>query len=233
MICKNLNTFLGIIVIFSKTIFGINYFEIERNNKPCSFFDTINITDGIKFSNGSINHNGITYTTNQYKYFNYYYPQLDEKKSSIPHIRGCFCHYRKCIRSCCPKGYILDNKCIISPEQQKIQNIYVNLELENNKSVNVNLSNSSKYGVTYIRTCSGYLLEPEKNDYDQWYLVDFKTQIKMLSDFNDSIFNNKEFCLAFNLNLSIIAMACQYNMKSSRWIEIILPYCMFIMFIVF
>lgn len=226
-----LKIILGFVVILlSNIISGIDYLEIEKTNKPCSFFDTINITDGIKYSNGSISYNGITYKSNQYKTFNYIYLQHDIRKSSIPHIRGCFCYHRICIKSCCPKGYILNNGCISSTDPQKMQKFHVNLKLKNNKTKIVNLYNNSKYGVTYIKPCYGYLLEPEKNAYDQWYLVAFKTHIKMLVDDDNLMFDNSKFCLALNENFSVVAAACAFKLgvgSSNKLIEFILPYCMF------
>lgn len=68
---------------------------------PCHFLDSINITAGVRQTNGSILYDGILFANGQYSSINY---TLEYGQKHIPadsHIRGCLCtHNRTCLRFC-------------------------------------------------------------------------------------------------------------------------------------
>lgn len=213
-----------------------DYFEIEKLYRPCSFFDTVNITDGIKLNNGSIFHDGITYAKDQYKYFNYIYSRPNIKNSTSPHIRGCFCHYRICVRSCCAKGYLLNNTCIPSSDPQKIQEFRVNLHFKNHKIKSIDLLQDNKYGLIYKKACNGYLLEPDLEPDDVWSLVAFNMQIKLIFGGNENlVLDDSKFCIGYDTRYAVVAAVCLYATSGNedifaigageKLIRYILPYC--------
>lgn len=77
---------------------------------PCHFHDSINITDGTLQSNNSLTFNGIDFPENQYAEVNYILENEDDYVEVQPHIRGCLCNRKPCIRLCCPFGSITQNK---------------------------------------------------------------------------------------------------------------------------
>lgn len=78
---------------------------------PCRYLDSVNITDGIRYSNGSIVSNGVTFHEHQYAEVNFIVENADEKVTVDPHIRGCLCSIKSCARLCCPYGsYMMFSK---------------------------------------------------------------------------------------------------------------------------
>lgn len=81
--------------------------ETSRGRElPCHFLDSINITDGAMQSDKSIIFGGTTFNEDQYSLVDY---KLDNGTQPIPiepHLRGCLCNIKPCIRLCCPYGSI-------------------------------------------------------------------------------------------------------------------------------
>lgn len=148
----------------------VNYYKDEENTMPCNHFNTINITDGIKNSDYSITHRGITYSPNHYRKFDYIYKNQKTKILVENHTRGCICFYRKCIRSCCLPHQHYDAGCTdsdLSIENSLAFNVPV--MVNGNKLVR-NLLNDSVYDVTYPKHCNAFLMSPELEADDEWYI---------------------------------------------------------------
>ena len=90
---------------------------------------------------------------------------MQVKNSVDPHMRGCICKLKPCIRFCCPKNskdcYPSNNKLIVTNENEEV----VIIDISENK-----------YGILTGRPCEKiYHLEPEDYDEDRWnfYNVSF------------------------------------------------------------
>ena len=138
----------------------------------CKFIDTVNITDGYKDSNQNFVHNGDVYPLGIYQEFDYIENSFNKTKTSVnPHIRGCICKLKPCIRFCCHKN----SKDCIPSNKMTISN-------ENEESEVINLS-ENKYGILIGRSCEkSYHLEPEDYDDDRWNFL------------NVSLYCNREVC---------------------------------------
>lgn len=78
---------------------------------PCDFRDSINITDGKRGSNDTIEFNKLLFYREQYAEINYKFnikTQLTE--STAPYLRGCPCKIKPCIRLCCPFGTVYNKR---------------------------------------------------------------------------------------------------------------------------
>lgn len=93
---------------------GMNFAECTK--LPCYFFDSINITSGMRQSNGSILFDGIDFPRHQYTVLNYIVDD-GERIATKPYIRGCLCNIKPCFRLCCSNQLIegstniLDDNC--------------------------------------------------------------------------------------------------------------------------
>lgn len=76
----------------------------ESTHLPCKFLDSLNITDGIKGNNETIRFDGITFDRSEYATFDYVLVNGTHKRPVQPHIRGCVCKIKPCIRLRCPPG---------------------------------------------------------------------------------------------------------------------------------
>lgn len=84
----------------------------------CDLLHSINITDGIKYPNGSIFHDGNEYTQEDYGFVDEITVMDHSRKSVDKHLRGCICHSKfsmNCLPLCCPPGFAkkdnFDSKC--------------------------------------------------------------------------------------------------------------------------
>lgn len=72
---------------------------------PCDFRDSINITDGKRGPNDTIEFNKLLFHREHYAQINY---KINNKtlliESTAPYLRGCPCKIKPCIRLCCPFG---------------------------------------------------------------------------------------------------------------------------------
>lgn len=94
---------------------------------PCHFYDSINITNGVRHSNNSITFNGIEYPPDQYSEMTYDLINNIESIKVHTYIRGCLCAVRSCIRLCCPFGSFVDEmmengiKCRTNDTAKKVK----------------------------------------------------------------------------------------------------------------
>ena len=127
---------------------------------PCDFIDTRNISSGIFRQDGSYFHNGVTYPKNLITTFDYVLDHFDGKVDVQPHVRGCICKVRPCIRICCRDGLNIESDCV------KTGKLSVPAR---NGSEEIDLR-SDQFAVIEGWPCKNmYTLEPAENDYDKWF----------------------------------------------------------------
>lgn len=128
----------------------------------CDLSESINITDGEYNKNGQFIHKGLTYEPDMFAEFDFIIVNHSERAQVEPHIRGCVCLLKKCVRVCrfCTDDEDADEKCV------KTETLTVptgeNIEME------VSLQDNS-YAVLTGRTCPNMIfLDPEDDDEDKW-----------------------------------------------------------------
>lgn len=173
-------------------------FILSVKCEPCSYFESINITNGIKQSDGKIEFNGITYSKEFYGDFNYTFINRTHKISVKSHKRGCICLLKKCVQMCCPEGQSYfssqqsSDPCRDDPFQEK----YTDAD---NKLL-------GKYGRVYLKPCTnGYFLEPETSSIDEWHLTDdgqVYLNITGKKIRKPDIIGKTDYCLARNFKLN-------------------------------
>lgn len=171
--------------------------SVKCDNKPCSFFESVNITNGIKHSDGKIEFNGIIYSKEFYGDFNYKFINRSHKISVKSHKRGCICLLTNCVQMCCPEGQSYfsqqsSDPCHDDPYQEK----YIESD---NKLL-------GKYGKVYLKPCThGYFLDPEASTFDEWHLTEdgqVYVNITGKKKRRPDIIGKTDYCLTRKLNLS-------------------------------
>lgn len=104
----------------------------------CNFADTVNITAGHRFENGSYEFENVIYDEGFYKSYDFIINKNREKVTVQKHIRGCFCAIKSCIRIC--NNY--DNHDYIK--------VYNEAEIEEK----IYLKNNTDYHVMTQRPCT-------------------------------------------------------------------------------
>jgi G protein-coupled receptor Mth (Methuselah protein) len=131
----------------------------ESIELSCDFIDTINITAGSLDQNHNYLHNGIVYTRDLYATFDFIFDHHNGKLSAPPHIRGCICNLKPCIRVCCHDRIDTNSSCVktselIVPTSTRFEKI--DLRSEN-------------FAVIEGWPCKTmYTLEPAEFEYDKW-----------------------------------------------------------------
>jgi len=112
----------------------------------CKFIDTVNITGGYKDINQNFIHKSDVYPLGTYEEFDYIEDHANKKTKVNPHIRGCICKLKPCIRLCCQGDKnIFDSNCFESKSFTVLN--------ENNKDEIIDLD-ENKYGVLVGRSCN-------------------------------------------------------------------------------
>lgn len=141
--------------IYMKTCYSL-YFDGQL---PCDFRDSVNITGGIRHPNKSISFDNTVFSFSEYATVHYVL-NGKERVQTEPHIRGCPCKIRKCIRLCCPYGSFVkstaEDYSIECSENEAAKNFEVQMLDTNNVNTIVNLDHYFGY-VNII--CSQYYME--------------------------------------------------------------------------
>lgn len=127
----------------------ITIFSANCSNLPCHFYDSINITNGIRQQNNRIKFDGVEFPSNQYATVDY--TEDDGMKNvTEPHLRGCFCNIKKpCHRLCCSNQQIagndgarknLENKC-----NEELNQLEEEVFEESSRLINLLLGNYTIY----------------------------------------------------------------------------------------
>ena len=111
---------------------------------PCEFIETANITGGYKDVNQSFIYKSEIYPIGTYQEFDYVEDLHQIKKTVDPHIRGCICKLKPCIRLCC-QGH--DENILNCFESKTFMIIN---EDEEEEIIN---KSGDKYGVIVGRSC--------------------------------------------------------------------------------
>lgn len=137
--------------------------HIVQMQGPCNFMDTVNITSGHEDQNGNFHYKGSIFKKGMFATYNYIVENLTEVVKVEPHIRGCVCDIKPCIRVCCLADQSNSSACI------KTETIKVATSDDEEEEIDL-LGN--RYGVLIGQPCLGmYKLEPEDYVYDRWVFV--------------------------------------------------------------
>ena len=95
--------------ILSVLLFSLYYLSLVLCNAelPCQFHDTVDLRNSQFHKNGSYIHDGIYIPANLVGLYDHIY-ETNERIDVSPHLRGCICHVKNCIRWCCAPNQIYD-----------------------------------------------------------------------------------------------------------------------------
>lgn len=143
--------------IYLKTCYSL-YFDGQL---PCDIRDSVNITGGIRHPNKSISFDNTMFSFSEYATVHYVLKNGTERVQTEPHIRGCPCKIRPCIRLCCAYGSFVENTAegysIECRENEAAKNFEVQLLNTNNVNTTVNLDHY--FGYVSKQICTEYYIE--------------------------------------------------------------------------
>nr|XP_016994494.2 probable G-protein coupled receptor Mth-like 3 [Drosophila takahashii] len=98
----------------------------------CDFYDTVDISNGQKFPNGSYLHDGLLIPANLVGEYSFRTLPDGSKEAVSSHVRGCVCKLKPCIRFCCSHYHKIDDSVCsdeMSKDELKSHNPYMNVTL--------------------------------------------------------------------------------------------------------
>jgi hypothetical protein len=132
-----------------------------ESSLPCSFIETVNITGGYVDIERNYIYQSDVYPLGTYQEFDYI-EGIEKNRTNVdPHIRGCICKLKPCIRLCCQ-----GDENIFNGNCHKSKNITV--VNEDNEDETVDLSDNN-YGILVGRPCKVlFRLDSADYDFDRW-----------------------------------------------------------------
>ncbi|XP_070491588.1 G-protein coupled receptor Mth2-like [Chironomus tepperi] len=154
-----------------------------ESSLPCSFIETVNITGGYVDINQNFIDKSDVYPLGSYQEFDYIEDIAKKRVSVDPHIRGCVCKLKPCIRLCGP-SFEKNPDDFVQPDSFSVIN-------DNNEDETIDL-NDNYYGILVGRPCK-VLYELDVTDYDddRW---NFLKNGSIYKPENKQVHNVDEYC---------------------------------------
>lgn len=106
-VTTTVNINMHLIILIGFIILNCGSLAISVSEElPCDFLDSMNISDGVTYSNGTVVYEHFEFPVGQYTKINYTFNDDNERMTVAPYTRGCICNRKSCIRLCCPFGSI-------------------------------------------------------------------------------------------------------------------------------
>ncbi|KAM7354838.1 G-protein coupled receptor Mth2-like isoform 2-T4 [Cochliomyia hominivorax] len=160
---------------------------------PCFFFHSVNVTNDLKFENGSVLHDGVLIPHRYIAVYNYIYVNTMTAVKVTPHLRGCICKVKPCINFCCPFGqlYNSENSTCIDTLDDFEWPTTLNMTLSNGSEKTVNIF--EQYAVVHYRPCNPmYALEPLKDPDDAWQIF---ANGSIFRHYDEKYLSKLEYCM--------------------------------------
>ncbi|XP_043646733.1 probable G-protein coupled receptor Mth-like 2 [Drosophila teissieri] len=106
--------------------------SVNAEIADCNFFDTVDISEGQRLSNGSYLYENLLVPAHLMDVYEFKLLANGEKEQVPSHVRGCVCKLRTCVRFCCPHDHLMDNGgCVpnMTAEEQEVLDPILNVTL--------------------------------------------------------------------------------------------------------
>ncbi|XP_037721782.1 G-protein coupled receptor Mth-like [Drosophila subpulchrella] len=174
-------------------------FVLQSNGEiiDCDFFDTVDISDGKRFSNGSYLYENLlipSYLTGEY---DFKLLANGSKEAVASHIRGCVCKLRPCVRFCCPHNQIiLGGHCYSNTTTDQLSNVdpFLNVTLNNGSVVKMHYREDLVVQWDLPKPCEEGDLYYLDHQEEMHKFTLFENEI-LLRHFDNVHLNKAEYCL--------------------------------------
>ncbi|XP_065362436.1 G-protein coupled receptor Mth2-like [Calliphora vicina] len=100
-----------------------------NKDETCPYQNTVNLTNKLKYENGSYLYQGILIPSEKQHNYDYDIKFPKTKKPVSTHLRGCVCEHRPCMKLCCEPDEYLDDKQNTSKCEKLTSEMKVSWEL--------------------------------------------------------------------------------------------------------
>ncbi|XP_062123245.1 probable G-protein coupled receptor Mth-like 11 [Drosophila sulfurigaster albostrigata] len=169
-------------------IFGIFYIF-----QGCDYFDTVDLTNSIKFENGSYQYEDVLIPKEKTREYDYQILFNGDYETVPKHIRGCVCHLKTCIRFCCnPKQLLLKGKRTCEDIDKNIHyDMLLNITYNETLTKDINDLEFIVQQHLPVPCHDHFYLEPDNPDH-AWTLYENGT---LLRHFDSALLTKQDYCL--------------------------------------
>ncbi|KAH8380252.1 hypothetical protein KR009_009686 [Drosophila setifemur] len=184
-----ISPFLILALIF---VLGLQYATADLPD--CHYYDTVNITAGERFSNGSFLFEGLLIPAHLMGEYDFRVMADNSMEPEMKHWRGCVCQLKSCIRLCCHHYNLLqDDKCNRAEEEQMDRlDPYLNVTLEDGSEVRRHFRSDFVVQSDLPRPCADFN-HLDNRDAEDGYTLFQNGSLLLHSD--GKFLNKMEYCL--------------------------------------
>ncbi|XP_017079277.1 G-protein coupled receptor Mth-like [Drosophila eugracilis] len=201
---------------------------IEKSNAEiagCDFYDTVDISTGQKFPNGSYLYDGLLIPAHLTGTYDFKVLPDDTWDVVASHVRGCVCKLRPCVRFCCSHNHLMNvGVCYDNMKKDDLESLnpYVNVTLKSGEVVKRHFKDELIVQWDLPMPCEElYYLDHTEEGNGFTLFEDATFQMH----FNQLIFNKRQYCvqhLAFKDGIRIAPHYCIPSENTSNWKEVAL-----------
>ena len=176
------------------TLIGHLNFSIALSDQPCEYHNTVDLSNIPKFGNGSYLYEGVLIPSHLVGVYNYYMDNLTERKSTDPHVRGCLCLVKTCMKWCCALTENLKSgSCHLTPSNATVLS-ELNITTSANQHQTVDATEFFGPQPKFKPCARMYSLDPAKYAYDEWELFQVYKSALYICTFVNLIFCRMDHC---------------------------------------
>ncbi|XP_050741866.1 G-protein coupled receptor Mth isoform X2 [Drosophila biarmipes] len=185
-------------VLFLYMVFSLSLIllpKTEADIADCDFFETVDISAGHKFPNGSYLYDGLLVPAELTGRYDFRILPDDSKEKVQSHIRGCVCKLKPCVRFCCPHNHIMkEGVCskTMSQEELKEHDPYLNVTLQDGSVVTRHFKNELIVQWDLPMPCENMFYLDNEFETDQYTLFENGSFIR---HHDNATLNKREYCL--------------------------------------
>ncbi|XP_017079279.1 probable G-protein coupled receptor Mth-like 3 [Drosophila eugracilis] len=208
--------------------FTIILLFIQKTNAEiagCDFYDTVDISTGQKFPNGSYLYDGLLIPAHLTGTYDFKVLPDDTWDVVASHVRGCVCKLRPCVRFCCSHNHLMNvGVCYDNMKKDDLESLnpYVNVTLKSGEVVKRHFKDELIVQWDLPMPCEElYYLDHTEEGNGFTMFEDATLQMH----FNQMIFNKRQYCvqhLAFKDGIRIAPHYCIPSENTSNWKEVAL-----------
>ncbi|XP_070071868.1 G-protein coupled receptor Mth isoform X1 [Drosophila takahashii] len=168
----------------------------------CNFFDTVDISSGQKFPNGSYLYEDLLIPAELTGIYDFRILPDDSKEEVKSHMRGCVCKLKTCVRFCCPHDHIMVNgECFDDMTEKELLDLdpYVDVTLDDGSEVKRHFKKELIVQWDLPMPCEdGMFYLDDRDEMDNYTLFENGTFYR---HYDNAIMSKREYCLQ-HLNFS-------------------------------
>eukprot|EP00099_Drosophila_melanogaster_P029400 NP_788462.2 methuselah-like 2 [Drosophila melanogaster] len=175
--------------------FLLNLQSSSAEIADCSFYDTVDISEGQRLSNGSYLYEGLLIPAHLTAKYEFKLLANGDKEQVPSHVRGCVCKLRTCVRFCCPHDHIMDmGECYanMTTEENELLDPMLNVTLDDGSVVQRHYKKELMVQWDLPKPCDDMFYLDNRDIMDEYTLFE---NGRLLRHYDQVYLDKSEYCL--------------------------------------